>query len=539
MAIHSLLHKLKLESLGISGINSFFSKQICKTLFFILILNSIGYSQNLFFNSTRYYFPNYNSPASDFVTTYSKGYAVVGTVEYDNNNTIPFVMYCDSVDQQIWTRPYTTFGAGFTFNRVIQLPDSSLIVVGKMFNPIQGDFGAACLRISATGEEIWKVSIGNNEGQIFEANDVILVSDSTILIVGTEKNTSSFLIKLNLDGTKNWSKSFIFEDNSPINFQELVAVKELSNGHFILSGTTNYGGANQRGYFFETNENGDLLWLKRLAQFSIISDLAIDTNGILIRCFSQSADVLKFDFEGNLQWAKRFISEDFEDGVFPKFTRFSDGTFGFCGAGFSVGSLVRFDSNGNFKFGATIFGKSTRMLENEGKVYVLNNGPVFGIKIQGMFDKHFAVGTFDGLLIEGSAISTESCVFDNNFTSQTGFISTINDTMVEHGQLLVYPAMMELLNSTFEQSAACVDFFGNVDELSTSKFEIFPNPFLDEISLKSEIAIGENYSIYNQNGILLSNGVIDNKVVNLSLDFLDQGVYYIQVKNEVKRLVKL
>lgn len=508
------------------------------TSLLFLFLSSFSWSQSLESVSQRYFLPDYNAPATDIYPTFGGGFVVVGTVEYDQNNTIPFVMLCDSIGQQLWSKPYSTFNNSFAFNRVIQLPDSSLVVVGKMFNPLQNDFGAACIRLDKNGNELWKKSLGDNSGDIFSANDVIFTSDSSFLIAGTVKNNSAFLMKLDLDGTKIWSKNFYYEGNLSIDFQELAAVKENEDGHFVAVGTTNYGGENYRGFIFETDENGNLVWLKRFNEPSIFNDLMITSDGLLIRCFAQYANLIKTDFSGDFIWGKRYFDEDQEFYVFPKLTKFSDGNFGLCGAGFSSGSFVKVNSSGAVQFDASIFGKSNMMVENTNhKVSVLNNGPVYGVKQLGIFDKHFAVAIIDSL-DNNLGFLSESCLWDINSQVENGNFTNYDDVLLTGSELIVYDAMMELFSSSFEQEEACVIFLGDVVEQSKASFQLYPNPTSSNLIVKTEAFLGNEFQVCDQQGRQLKIGILNQTITSIDISSLRPGVYYFKSEVEVVSFVK-
>jgi len=508
------------------------------TSFLFLFLTTLSWTQSLESVSQRYFLSDYNAPATDIYPTFGGGFVVVGTVEYDQNNTIPFVMLCDSIGQQIWSKPYSTFNNSFAFNRVIQLPDSSFVVVGKMLNPLQNDFGAACLRLDKNGNELWKKSLGDNSGDIFSANDVIFTSDSSLLIAGTVKNKSAFLMKLDLDGLKIWSKNFYYEGDLPIDFQELTALKEKEDGHFVAVGTTNYGGETYRGYVFETDENGNLVWLKRFNEPSVFNDVIIATDGLLIRCFAQSANLIKTDFSGDFIWGKRYFDEDQEFYVFPKLTKFSDGDFGLCGAGFSSGSFVKINSSGAVQFDASIFGKSNMMVENTNhKVSVLNNGPVYGVKQVGLFDKHFAVAIIDSLDNNLDFLS-ESCLWDINPQIQNGSFTNYDDTLLTSSELMVYDAMMELFSSSFEQEEACVIFLGDVSEQTRASFQLYPNPSSSNLTVRTDTFLGKEFQVYDQQGRLLKTGILSQSITSIDISALKSGIYFLKSGLEVASFIK-
>ncbi|MCF8410868.1 MAG: hypothetical protein K9G31_06175, partial [Crocinitomicaceae bacterium] len=73
--------------------------------------------------------------AKGMIVTMDKGFAVVGSTDifFGPPYIGGFIFYSDSSGNNHWEKIYTSFGNVFSFESIIQLPDSSFIAGGKMF----------------------------------------------------------------------------------------------------------------------------------------------------------------------------------------------------------------------------------------------------------------------------------------------------------------------------------------------------------------------------------------------------------------------
>jgi hypothetical protein len=82
----------------------------------------------------------------------------------------------------------------------------------------------------------------------------------------------------------------------------------------------------------------------------------------------------------------------------------------------------------------------------------------------------------------------------------------------------------------------------DVDETNTknnSGFSISPNPVIDNLTITiSESLIDESIQIYNLTGIKVLQVNINNTTIQIELESLPQGVYFIKIGNETKMFVK-
>ncbi|NBR13785.1 MAG: T9SS C-terminal target domain-containing protein [Flavobacteriales bacterium] len=506
-------------------------KHLVSIISFFFISNFF-YSQSDEFTK-RYFVNGYNAPAKDMVATKNKGFAVIGNVEYDQNQTIPFIIYCDSAGHQVWSRPYGTFNPGFEFNRVIQLPDSSIVAVGKMFNPMQNNYGTACIRISEAGDVIWAKSISDNSGKVFVARDVIFTSDSALLIVGGIVNHGSFAFKMDLSGTKIWSKSYVFHSDVTSNFHEIFSVKEKSDSNLVFVGTSDMGSFEFRGLFFETNEMGEVIWLKRFQTRTFLTDLVVSNNSLFLKDQGLNSELIKTSLTGNLNWAKNYADNGNIDNEYKRLTTLSNGSFMFTNSEFTIGTAVNVDNNGEVLNQLTVFGSPKCTIETiDNRFAFLKNGPSYGVKT--LTQKHFAVTRLDSLNPSNSACAWNSNVNYNSFTH-----SLVVDSLIETDNLSVFDAMMEQFSTELTEEAACIEFLGSVNELPEVSFELFPNPATEIITVTFDSEpFTTDYTILDQQGRLIMTGNIAFSGSELNVNQFTKGLYFFQIGNSTKRFIK-
>jgi hypothetical protein len=108
---------------------------------FLLILFSwpvIFFAQSVDLRTKKYWENSSHLNAKEMIVTLDKGFAVVGSTDifFGPSYIGGFVFYSDSSGNNHWEKIYTSFGDVFSFESIIQLPDSCFIAGGKMFNPI-------------------------------------------------------------------------------------------------------------------------------------------------------------------------------------------------------------------------------------------------------------------------------------------------------------------------------------------------------------------------------------------------------------------
>jgi len=178
------MQKRKLINAGslICNLNSFF------VLWLINSFSFLSYSQQQDVHTKRFYESNSHLNVRDIQITKDNGFVVVGNAQIlfgQQNYNGSFIFYNDSSanisSNYHWEKVYTTFGnvEDFSFEKVQELPDSSLIVAGKMFNLISNTYGGALLRMDRNGNEIWKKSLETGSNEPIMISDINVETDST------------------------------------------------------------------------------------------------------------------------------------------------------------------------------------------------------------------------------------------------------------------------------------------------------------------------------------------------------------------------
>jgi len=66
---------------------------------------------------------------------------------------------------------------------------------------------------------------------------------------------------------------------------------------------------------------------------------------------------------------------------------------------------------------------------------------------------------------------------------------------------------------------------------------IYPNPFTDSLNIKIQSTLNSDIKIFNISGKIIF--TLDNsKNVNLDLESLSSGIYFISIKNEIGSSIK-
>lgn len=94
----------------------------------------------------------------------------------------------------------------------------------------------------------------------------------------------------------------------------------------------------------------------------------------------------------------------------------------------------------------------------------------------------------------------------------------------------VYFDMMRIQSDCYESRPTRLETTANIQESTskTEKIRVYPNPFLDEITVSSETEL-QKIELYQANGILLYVNDISGKEFTLETSQLIDGIYFLQV----------
>ncbi|MEI7897355.1 MAG: T9SS type A sorting domain-containing protein [bacterium] len=242
---------------------------------------------------------------------------------------------------------------------VQQTSDGGYIMAGYTNN-----FGAGSMediylvRTNSTGDTLWTKTYGGTGQE--RAYAVAQTSDGGFIITGYTNsfgvvNADVYLIRTDGNGNTVWSKTY---GGDGLDFG--YAVKQTSDGGFIVAGSTDLGSANGSLYLLKIRSNGDTLFTKVIGGTGIDRASAIrqtTDGGFIIGGYTSSFGaggndfyLLKTTSAGNISWEKTYGGANSDQGNDVQQT--SDGGYIFAGNSMSFGAgaydvyLIKTDANG-------------------------------------------------------------------------------------------------------------------------------------------------------------------------------------------------
>jgi hypothetical protein len=517
---------------------------------FINLFSFLIHSQQFDVNTKRFYESNSHLNVRDIQITRDNGFVVVGNaqIQFGQQNYVgSFIFYNDSSSvissNYHWEKVYTTFGnvEDFSFEKVQELPDSSLIVAGKMFNLMSNTYGGALLRIDRNGNEIWKKSleIGNNEPTII--SDIYIESDTTFLIVGSKMGASnqSYLCRIDLSGNLVWQKSFSLEG---ANILELFSLEKLQNGPIILSGKGFVDPMYPHGILIMLDSLGNVSWSIQNDQiYSSFTDVITDQNTIYCRNIDSDGkyvnSVSAFDLAGNNLWNYSISDAEMNISNNRRKIHFDqDSNLVVYYSNFSYGNFHRLSRQGNYigEFAAMGVAQGIEIDKEDGKVLVLSSGPSYGVKSSLVLTNHFAVTKLDNI-----QSSQSGCIWNYSSNSAQGLATFTNINLLPADSCILSNAMMENVTVFITIDNNCVEFLGGLEEDKMLDFEVFPNPTsqIATIRLAERMGINNLGSILNMLGDEVLTFKISTTETLLDLSTLLPGLYWIKIGDSIQKIM--
>jgi hypothetical protein len=98
------------------------------------------------------------------------------------------------------------------------------------------------------------------------------------------------------------------------------------------------------------------------------------------------------------------------------------------------------------------------------------------------------------------------------------------------------------LHEYFDFSTCNLSIINGIEEESINSISVYPNPFNNQITLSDEWVRVSQYSIFDATGRMILSGVLNSNTQTIATNQLSNGVYLLEVRNDVKssfqRLVK-
>ena len=485
--------------------------------------------------TTRVYELNSNIQAKNFIHHSQGGIVVCGSGTYlfgQNQYYASFITSLDSLGSINWSKTFTTFTSGIGFNKMMELENGHILVVGFMHNPIVNQRAGLLLCIDVQGQVVWQKSIGNGFDYETHVNDLIPYNDSSVLITGSQyaEDGCSFLANLSYNGDLIWTQSYQNETLGKTTY--FKALERYGENEFVVVGAERSTPNEFKGIVLKTDSLGQIIHSMKSQEVGVLfSDILIDSSRIFMRNLGNKNGLIKFNSNFEVEW-NNYINDN-EWSTFESIEYLNRGislldTLGavYSTSYFSYGSYHLINEEGNVVGINSGPGGSEQLLFDSTGVYYLQSGPSYGVKkSQELFNQHFAI-TREETWNSSASFCIDHDLFMNH---QTG-------TIFQFDTLVFFPcdgfslsnAMLEEIAVEFTTDNNCVEFLGAVQEIQPIDFVVFPNPANENISVSFGEVNGE-LKLKSIDGKAIKTFLMNNGEATVSIGDLKAGYYFIEI----------
>ena len=203
----------------------------------------------------KMYYKNTANDGFCIIETSSNGYLITGSTSNVGNNTSRdcFIIKTNNYGDTIWTKTYGGADDDQAFSACLT-NDSCYIISGPTKSFGQGGFDIFLMKLNADGDKLWTKTYGG------VADDwggmVQKTIDNGFIITGYTKSYGAggwdvYLIKTDANGDTLWTRTF-----GGAGDEWGCSVKQTSDNGYIISGYTNSYGGSYDAFLIKTNEQG-------------------------------------------------------------------------------------------------------------------------------------------------------------------------------------------------------------------------------------------------------------------------------------------
>lgn len=450
--------------------------------------------------------------AKDFIVNPNGDYLVIGSTTQDHG----FLAKYDSLGELIHVH-YALPSALSSYNQLYQIKkysDSTFIVGGK----IAIDVGptsiwhsiVAC--IDSNSNTVWSNVNSLNSNTDVALKDIEILSNGNIAVLSTIiSGNQSILEVMDENGNSLWSKIY----SLPFTSFSLNDILQDSESNLWACGTYQNLGA-YSGIIMKMDSLGTLIWSQKyedINQPEFLQIIQMDDSFILANqghAWDQ-IDLIKIDSAGNMLQQFNLPSQmAIVDGEAIKPLQKIDSTHYWYWRGDPFGSnAFSMTEDGLINTAESFYhwGDLQSLIQDENGITILSSGPMYGVKNQTLFQKHF------------SLCHTESVLGLFNYCSNPNGENPTNNITILNNPIAVQTDPNTLAFSVFIgfsiqnewiQEPLCVEFLGGVEELG---IVVSPNPCDTYLHVNGfvdfEFTIFDLYGRRMLNGIISSNETID------------------------------
>ncbi|MUG46331.1 hypothetical protein GNP95_15175 [Paenibacillus woosongensis] len=207
---------------------------------------------------------------------------------------------------------------------VTKTSDGGYVAVGKQGSSLSDGMSAVVLKVSGSGEMVWREEINflHEKTGFYASNSglsVLEASDGSILVGGDVRDIDygrprydPFVAKFSPDGELLWKKEYrllsIYTHSADV-------IMETSDGNFVITGSVSSNFDRTPGYMIKINGEGEVLWSNTylIGTWAAFRDIVALPDGSVIVAGRMSSSeisgslavIAKINRGGELVWVKR------------------------------------------------------------------------------------------------------------------------------------------------------------------------------------------------------------------------------------------
>ncbi len=519
------------------------------TVVVFLMLKTFGWSQQTFH---RVYGSAENDHAYSTFETNSGDYILLGTsanpltLDYDG-----LAIRTNSDGDTLWCHRYRGTSSDALYCGV-EAPNGDLLVAGHT-----NSFGAAgwsdmwVMRLTASGDTLWtKLYRGM---QTEQAVQLLTVASGGFLILGFTFSDTYYkdysLIRINDFGDTLWTKNYGMSNA----VEDPYSIIKTNDGGYLITGSQAVFPLASDVFILKVDSNGNVIWNKTYGGNE--NDLGFDaeetSDGGFILCGHYSQADLDFDHYlirtnnlGDTLWTKTYDSSPYGD--WARSIEVTD-EGGYLIMGYP-------ESFGPTETGITLFKTDNNGQLNWAKTYIPEEGCFNSLAMTQTSDQRYiflattysnANSSYDFMLTKTHENGLTGGCIDSNLT----FIATSCPAMVSNATIMtstdwqVFGTTTLTGNIVLSDSVLCASLVDiPVENLSTQKIELYPNPITNYLYFESEHTI-HKLGVYDASGNLLLEFQNPNQADQLNFQSIPTGVYFIQIETSLgtqwQKVIKL
>jgi hypothetical protein len=246
--------------------------------------------------------------------TSDRGYVWVGTTEsYGAGETDVWLVKTDLDGNYQWDRTYGGTNWDFCYT-VIQASDGGYVLPGRTSAMAPSDNSCWIIKTDASGIVVWETYFQENYGDF---RSVLQLPDSSYLVVGSGAPGGSgtfngWLLKLNSHGDSLWSRYY-----GGLGPDYFTSARQAADGGFVIGGYTETTGAGVSDYWIvKTDSVGNMQWSNTFGG-SLIEQchaiLATNDGGYVLGGYTESFGagiydwwLVKTDGNGDSLWSRTY-----------------------------------------------------------------------------------------------------------------------------------------------------------------------------------------------------------------------------------------